>query len=294
MSEPDDTDPSDFDSQLRGLFVEAEREIEQRSGAAASVEEKPDRERGASRKSPAGKAAETEAPARAPMNLPQLLRPIVQGIESLSRSSGANAALLQKIDSHLAPGAKSSEQGKSLAGELKAMLEMKQGVNQSMFSALHEELRCYKDGFLLEAVQKPIIRDLITIYDDLAELRRQVGQSVLESMPEGEHSPYAVRLYERLRVLHTNLDHQLEFVIEVLARLDVTQLDPHMGKLNKQTQRAVAVEMAEDPDQDNRVVKVVKRGFQWKNRVLRAEEVVIQKWKEGYLVALQSEAPPAS
>jgi molecular chaperone GrpE (heat shock protein) len=50
--------------------------------------------------------------------------------------------------------------------------------------------------------------------------------------------------------------------------------------------------MAEDPDDDGDIVRVVKRGFFWKDRVLRAEEVVIKKWKEGYLVALATPLPP--
>jgi molecular chaperone GrpE (heat shock protein) len=223
------------------------------------------------------------------MSLPQLLRPIVQGLETLSKGAGANAVLLQKIDSRLDSDGPAPDRLSGVAGELRAMLEMKQGVNQNMFAALHEELKGYKDGFLLEAVQRPIIRDLITIYDDLTELRRQVGQSVNEPVPGGENTPFTVRLYERLRSLHTRLDHQIEFVLEVLARLEVSQIEPHLGRLNKQSQRAVAVEMAEDPEEDCLVVKVLRRGFQWRDRVLRAEEVVIKKWKEGYLVALQPE-----
>jgi hypothetical protein len=31
----------------------------------------------------------------------------------------------------------------------------------------------------------------------------------------------------------------------------------------------------------------VRRGFLWKERVVRAEEVVIKKWKEGFLMALK-------
>ena len=33
------------------------------------------------------------------------------------------------------------------------------------------------------------------------------------------------------------------------------------------------------------VVRTLKRGFMWKERVLRAEEVVMQKWKEGFSCA---------
>ena len=44
----------------------------------------------------------------------------------------------------------------------------------------------------------------------------------------------------------------------------------------------MAVEIAEDPDDDGDIVRTVKRGFLWKGRVFRAEEVVIKKWKEGF------------
>jgi len=51
----------------------------------------------------------------------------------------------------------------------------------------------------------------------------------------------------------------------------------------------VTVEIAEDPDEDMNVVRSFKRGFMWKGRVMRAEEVAIKKWKEGFLMAMQSE-----
>ena len=77
-------------------------------------------------------------------------------------------------------------------------------------------------------------------------------------------------------------------ILEVLARLEVQQLPVGIGKLDKRTQRAVAVEIAEDPDQDMDIVRSLKRGFLWKDRVIRPEEVVMRKWKEGFLVALQT------
>ena len=54
-----------------------------------------------------------------------------------------------------------------LVPELRGMVDSKNGLNQSMFSALHQELKGYKDGFLLESVHRPIIRDLISLYDDI-------------------------------------------------------------------------------------------------------------------------------
>jgi molecular chaperone GrpE (heat shock protein) len=82
----------------------------------------------------------------------------------------------------------------------------------------------------------------------------------------------------------------MEFIREVLNRLEVAIMPPHTGKLDKHSQRAVVVEMAEDQEQDGTVVRALKPGFMWKDRIFRPEEVVIRKWKEGFLVALKAEA----
>ena len=89
-----------------------------------------------------------------------------------------------------------------------------------------------------------------------------------------------------------NLEHNVHFLLEVLERMDVTLLPMNPGKLDKRTQRAVAVEAAETPAQDNMVARVAKRGFQCRDRVVRPEEVIIYKWKEGCLIALESPAQP--
>ena len=211
--------------------------------------------------------------------MPQMLRPVVQCIDKVGRGKPVPR-------SRLSVARPFDGQGDlpALIQGLQTVVEQKNGVNQRMFDALHEELKGYKDGFLMESVQKPIIRDLISFYDDLTAIHRQMQDAVADAakMP----SAVADRLLTRLKTMDMNIEHNCEFVIEVLARLEVSMLPLGTGKLDKQTQRAVAVEMAEDPDDDGAIIRVVKRGFAWKTRVLRAEEVIIKKWKEGFLVAL--------
>jgi len=137
-------------------------------------------------------------------------------------------------------------------------------------------LKGYKDGFLLESVHRPLIRDLVSLFDDITAIQRQVTATV--SDPDlNSKAAAVVRMGERLRSIEMNLTHNLEFITEVLNRVEVTLMDPHGGKLDKRTQRAVAIETTENPEQDGDVVRVVKRGFLWKDRILRAEEVVIKK-----------------
>jgi len=46
----------------------------------------------------------------------------------------------------------------------------------------------------------------------------------------------------------------------------------------------VALDPTDNPKEDGDIVQIRKRGFFWKGRVLRAEDVVIKKWRQ---------APPA-
>jgi molecular chaperone GrpE (heat shock protein) len=276
MAQPEDTIDPDFESQLRGLFAQAERALEHRPGETAteSIVEP----------SPAAKPGTN-------LSLPQLLRPVVQGLEAVSRINGENTSILKKLDAAAIASADARRDLPQLIADLRALVEMKNGLNQSMFSALHQELKGYKDGFLLESVHRPIIRDLISLYDDIAEITRQVTAALGEGSASGKTPEMMVRMVDRMRALEMNLMHNLEFAAEVLARLEVTVMAPHTGKLDKRTQRAVLVEAADDPEQDGDVVRTVRCGFCWQQRVLRAEEVVIKKWKEGCLMALPPPLP---
>ncbi len=215
-------------------------------------------------------------------SLPQMLRPLIHGIEALSRAQNDHSNTLEKIDKSLAL----QETLPQLLAETKQSLDQRNTVNRAMFEALHAELKGYKDGFLIESVIRPIIRDLISLYDDISEIHRQMNASIIDQDARGGVSGGGVVLLESVQQMAINLEHNVHFILEVLERMEVTYIPSNTGKLDKRTQRAVAVEVAEDPDEDQNVVRILKRGFQCRDRVIRPEEVVIQKWKEGFLVAL--------
>lgn len=283
MPQQDENLDADFDSQLRGLFQEAEQRLEDRVAATRKEEEKErekEREKEATRMS-------TERAARAYVTVPQMLRPMVLGLEAVTRATGENSVLLNKLDKASEQSSAALQDLPGMIDALQTMLEQKNGLNQRMFDAMHEELKGYKDAFLLESVHKPIIRDLISFYDDLEIIHRQVKDAVAAAAEIP--SEFGMPLQERLKTMDTNVMHNCEFIIEVLARLEVMPLQLGIGKLDKHTQRAVAVEIADDPHADGDIVRSVKRGFSWKGRVVRAEEVVIKKWKDGFLVTFNSD-----
>ncbi|HEX5175486.1 MAG TPA: nucleotide exchange factor GrpE [Chthoniobacteraceae bacterium] len=279
MPDPQEINDADFDAQMRGLFEEAEQVLERRVPSARKRSDDAPVDGGeaadVSRKQSDSAGRGARAKGNYP-SLPQMLRPIVLGLEAMTRATGENTSLLNKLDKAVDANAEAQVGLPQLIAELRALLELKNGVNQRMFDALHEELKCYKDDFLLESVHRPVIRDLITLYDDLAEVHRQIG----DAAKADEESTGNVALIERLKRLEVNLSHKLDFIIEVLARLEVTPLPAGTGKLDKHTQRAVALEPAAAADQDNDVVRAVKRGFLWKDRVVRAEEVIVKRWRD--------------
>jgi len=285
MPDHDQIQDIDFDSQLRGLFQEAEKQIEDHHAVKRPVVER---------------AARDAEALRGGASLPQMLRPILLGIQAAARAAGENNLLLQRIGERLdlraeAVASVAAEPGAGglpdVVTNLRALLDQKNGVNQKMFAALHEELKGYKDGFLLETVHKPIIRDLISLHDDIAKIHWQMQQTVLEvaEVSGGMFSEF----FERLKTVATNIEHNCGFLIEVLARLEVSVLPAGTGKLDMVTQRAMKVEAAESPGEDGEVVRTLKPGFMWKGRVFRAEEVVIKKWKEGALSAVPALAVQA-
>ncbi|HYR57676.1 MAG TPA: hypothetical protein VEO95_03560 [Chthoniobacteraceae bacterium] len=275
MPEPAELPEADLDTQLRGLFQEAEQKIHGR------VASKPDQEKDAARQV-------EERALKAYTSLPQMLRPMVLGLEAISRATGENAQILQRIDKLNVETNEAHKALPELIAGLEALLDQKNGVNQRMFDALHEELKHYKDGFLLESILKPIIRDLVSLYDELATIHRQMQECVENAAASADE---AAPFLDRLRRMEMNLAHHCEFVLEILARLEVTMMPVGAGRLDKQTQRVVSVEGVDDPELDMLIVRTVKRGFLWKARVLRAEEVVMNKWRQNSPLAAGTPNP---
>ena len=49
-------------------------------------------------------------------------------------------------------------------------------VNQKLFDSLHEELISYRDNFVRDSLQKPFIRDLLVLFDDLSSAGRAIRE----------------------------------------------------------------------------------------------------------------------
>lgn len=248
--------PSEFADQMKALADEAEKQVDDPN------------------------------PRKAPIGFLQMLRPLVLGLEALSRATMENTMALARLEAS----SNNHDVLPRVVSQIQEKFEGKNEINQQLFDALHQELKGYKDGFILEVLQKPLVRDLITLYDDLAEIHRQMDSFLASMKADTTAGPALAPFVVHAKNTRTNLDHVMQFLVEIMARMEVILMEPSPGKLNKTTQRAVSVELADNESEDGDIARSVKPGFIWRERIVRAEEVIIKKWKEGFLVAISPEA----
>ena len=217
------------------------------------------------------------------------LEPILKGLEGVARAQFEQVGLLDRVEKAMLQQAGVPK----ILAEAKQALEQRNTVNRAMFEALHAELKTYKDAFLLEAVLRPVIRDLISLYDDISEIHRQLALALASQEQRGGLAGGSLMFFETVAAPSKQLEHNRDAILEVLERLDVTLVPSVPGKLDKLTQRAVAIETTAIPEEDLEVVKVTKHGFLWKERVIRAEEVVIKKLQDAANPAPGTKPPKA-
>jgi molecular chaperone GrpE (heat shock protein) len=159
------------------------------------------------------------------------------------------ASQFQKMDEHM------------------AALRNTETVNQRLFDSLHEELIKYRDNFLHESLQKPFIRDLIILFDDLSALSSQ-----LQTAAEGSDAKRGM-----LGQWHDNLENAIHSLTEILHRMEVSEIEPK-EVVDRAFHRVVSFEPADFAEDEGRIVMRVKRGFLWRDQVLRPEEVVAKRF----------------
>jgi molecular chaperone GrpE (heat shock protein) len=253
MPEASPTVDPDFSAQMEALVIEAAQSRGEKSPKNGD------------------RRANAEAAATSPeIAFAQLLRPIFAGMESLMRSQTVQNMALDRLEKTLEGHAGVPE----VLNDAKQSLDQRNVVNRAMFDALHTELKRYKEDFHYEAVVRPIVRDLLSLYDDARELYRQICHGGTQCAAAGE-TKLAVGV---MKTLQNNFEHHIHYLLEVLERMEVRILPPHVGKLDKWNQKVVAREPATREDDDLVVIRSIRPAFSWRDRLFRPEEVVVLKW----------------
>ncbi len=156
--------------------------------------------------------------------------------------------------------------------ELRQLFEEQIARNETqnkMFDAIHREMKDYKENSLLEALHKPIIRDLIRFYDNFEQIESQLKDILngTEDIRSDDLSQFQKNL--------ENIRFELE---EVLYRLDVVPYEERLKTLDRKLHKTLDTKSADIPEQDGKVAKVHKIGFYWRDKVFRPEEVTIFRY----------------
>jgi molecular chaperone GrpE (heat shock protein) len=143
-----------------------------------------------------------------------------------------------------------------------------ESVNQRLFDSLHQELIKYRDNFLHESLQKPFIRDLLILFDDLTALSSQL-QTAEDGGGENKRG--------KLGQWRDNLENSIHSLTEILHRMEVSEIE-QKEMVDRAFHRVVSYEPSDFAEDEGRIVMRVKRGFLWRDQVLRPEEVVAKRF----------------
>lgn len=155
---------------------------------------------------------------------------------------------------------------------LQELFEKQIARNQNqteMFDKLYAEMKDYKESFLLEVLHKPIIHNLIQLYDSYLSLESQ-----LDALLSDEEEVVSDALSQYRNNLE-NFRYKLE---EVLYRLDVTPFAESVDTLDRQLHKTRQTISTDNPELDKKIAEVHKVGFNWRDKVFRPEEVTIYRY----------------
>jgi molecular chaperone GrpE (heat shock protein) len=139
-----------------------------------------------------------------------------------------------------------------------------------MYDKMYAEMKDYKESFLLEVLHKPVIHNLIQLYDSFISLESQLDDILIGKEER--------TLLDQLSQYRNNLENFRFKLEEVLYRMDVTPYKDSPETLDRQLHKTRKVLSSNDPEQDQKVAEVHKIGFNWRDKVFRPEEVTIFRY----------------
>lgn len=133
---------------------------------------------------------------------------------------------------------------------------------ERVIDSLHEELQAHREGLHLK-IMRPVFFDLMEMHDDVTNLLKH-NQPV-----DGE-----AEMTTRLR---RNLASFQETIESVLEKQGVIVYNEPGEKFAPQRQRALRAEPTDDPNKDQTICERIRKGFEYENKILRPETVVLYK-----------------
>lgn len=155
---------------------------------------------------------------------------------------------------------------RSLAAEVAALQDTVAGrlsydqEKETAFDYLYAELEAVKQERAFEQV-RPLFIDLMLLFDRVESCRQEMIDSASASPAFAQ-------------ILQTIGDE----LLEVLSRREVEILTITSPVFDREVQQVVGTRPASSEAANNQVVRVVRRGFRYRNRIIRPEQVIVSKY----------------
>lgn len=138
-------------------------------------------------------------------------------------------------------------------------------TKEEAFEHLYDELKNLKGDASFDNL-KPLYLDLILLFDRIDTISESISNQT-KNLSANE-----INFGEILQTLR-------EEVLEILYRRGIETLSKkNEPKFNPEYQRAIGTEATNIESENNQVVSVIRQGFKYEKRLLRAEEVIVQKF----------------
>lgn len=134
-------------------------------------------------------------------------------------------------------------------------------VKEEAFNRLYAEVEEVRQERNFQQL-RPLLVDLILLYDRIELGIQQVDETARDFSD-------IVQLLKSFR----------DEVLEILYRRDVEAIVVESSTFDRTLQQVIKLQPTDLADKHNQVARVVRRGFRYRNRILRSEEVIVNNYK---------------
>lgn len=135
-------------------------------------------------------------------------------------------------------------------------------TKEKAFERLYAELDELKKNSAFEQI-RPLYMDLILLFDRVENTQYELSQSA--SIPIT-----LIKLFNSIR----------DELVEILSRREIELIKNNTVSFDPVFQRAIGTHPTFHIEENNQIDRIVRRGFLYRDRVFRAEEVIVKKYTD--------------
>ena len=136
-------------------------------------------------------------------------------------------------------------------------------AKRELIKTVTTKLQQYEKDFIFEKFQKRVFLDIVQLFDRTEDVRKYA------TLPESED-------------FNVSLESFRTEILQILGRQGVRLIENASKRFNTDFQEAIGRKPTSNPEDDDVIIEVTKRGFMYQETVLlRPEMVVVEKYEEG-------------